>query len=121
MNYIGSKYSLMDFLTETIVTVAGTDTDKIFADLFAGTGVVGKTFKQNGYQVIANDIQHYSYVTNKHFIENVLYCKPLNCDGMTVGEFADMHPRGIYLVRMEQHISCIINNTIYDIFDCRNH
>lgn len=61
----------MDFLTETIVTVAGTDTDKIFADLFAGTGVVGKTFKQNGYQVIANDIQHYSYVTNKHFIENV--------------------------------------------------
>ncbi|MBQ9975663.1 MAG: DNA adenine methylase [Clostridia bacterium] len=71
MNYIGSKYSLMDFLTETIVTVAGTDTDKIFADLFAGTGVVGKTFKQNGYQVIANDIQHYSYVTNKHFIENV--------------------------------------------------
>ena len=71
MNYIGSKYSLIDFLTETIVTVAGTDTDKIFADLFAGTGVVGKTFKQNGYQIIANDIQHYSYVTNKHFIENV--------------------------------------------------
>ena len=57
----------------------------------------------------------------KHFIENVLYCKPLNCDGMSVGEFADMHPRGIYLVRMDQHISCIINNTIYDIFDCRNH
>lgn len=53
MNYIGSKYSLMDFLTETIVTVAGTDTDKIFADLFAGTGVVGKTFKQKGYQVKA--------------------------------------------------------------------
>lgn len=71
MNYIGSKYSLMNFLTETITTVAGSDTNKTFADLFAGTGIVGRTFKQNGYRVIANDIQHYSYVTNKHFIENV--------------------------------------------------
>jgi hypothetical protein len=57
----------------------------------------------------------------KHLIENVLYCKPLDCDGMTVEEFADMHPYGVYLVRMNQHISCIIDNTIYDIFDCREH
>lgn len=71
MNYIGSKYSLMDFLTETITSVVGTDTNKIFADLFAGTGVVGKTFKEKGYRVISNDIQYYSYVLNKHLIENV--------------------------------------------------
>ena len=57
----------------------------------------------------------------KHLIENVLYYKPFNCDGMTVEEFADMHPVGVYLVRMEQHISVIVDNTIYDIFDCRNH
>ena len=57
----------------------------------------------------------------KHLIENVLYYKPLNCDGMTVGEFADMHPQGIYLVRMEQHISIIIDNCVNDIFDCRDH
>lgn len=61
----------MDFLTETISTVAGTETNKVFADLFAGTGVVGKTFKEKGYKVIANDIQYYSYVLNKHLIENV--------------------------------------------------
>ena len=71
MNYIGSKYSLMDFLTETITTVAGTQTNKVFADLFAGTGVVGKTFKEKGYKVISNDIQYYSYVLNKHLIENI--------------------------------------------------
>lgn len=57
----------------------------------------------------------------KHLIENVLYYKPLNCDGMTVGEFADMHPQGTYLVRMEQHISIIIDNCVNDIFDCRDH
>jgi hypothetical protein len=39
---------------------------------------------------------------------------------MTVEEFADMHPIGTYLVRMEQHISIIIDNCIYDIFDCRD-
>ena len=71
MNYIGSKYSLMPFLTETIAAVAGTDTHMSFADLFAGTGVVGKTFKEKGYSVIANDIQYYSYILNKHLIENV--------------------------------------------------
>ena len=56
----------------------------------------------------------------KHLIENVLYYKPLNCDGMTVEEFANLHPMGIYLARMNEHITCIIDNTIYDIFDCRN-
>lgn len=57
----------------------------------------------------------------KHLIENVLYYKPLNCDGMTVEEFADLHPCGIYLVRMNQHISTVIDNCVYDIFDCRKH
>lgn len=56
---------------ETITDVAGTHTEgKVFADLFAGTGVVGRTFKEKGYKVISNDIQYYSYVLNKHFIEN---------------------------------------------------
>lgn len=75
MNYIGSKLSLIDFLVDSIEQVAGKTTG-IFADLFAGTGVVGSTFKRKGYTVIANDIQHYSYVLNKHFIENT---ETINC------------------------------------------
>lgn len=72
MNYIGSKLSLIEFLSNTIETVTGySDGDNyIFADLFAGTGVVGYTFKKKGCSVISNDIQYYSYVLNKHFIEN---------------------------------------------------
>lgn len=73
MNYIGSKYSLMEFLKNTISDVTGYTTGEgiTFADLFAGTGVVGSTYKEMGYNVIANDIQFYSYVLNKHLIENV--------------------------------------------------
>lgn len=72
MNYIGSKYSLLDFLKETISNVTGYEdvNDKVFADLFAGTGIVGATYKKLGYKVISNDIQYYSYVINKHYVEN---------------------------------------------------
>ena len=69
MNYIGSKLSLMDFLTDSIEQVSGLSSG-VFADLFAGTGIVGSVFRKKGFEVIANDIQHYSYVLNKHFIEN---------------------------------------------------
>ncbi len=72
MNYIGSKLSLIDFLQDTIYEVTNykKGDNYVFADLFAGTGIVGATFKENNCKVIANDIQHYSYVLNKHYIEN---------------------------------------------------
>lgn len=72
MNYIGSKYSLLDFIHETIAKVTGyKDGDNYsFADLFAGTGVVGSYYKELGCTVISNDIQYYSYSIIKHYIEN---------------------------------------------------
>lgn len=69
MNYIGSKLSLLGFLEESINKVVDKDCD-IFCDLFAGTGIVGSYFKKRGYKVIANDIQYYSYVLNRHYIGN---------------------------------------------------
>lgn len=56
----------------------------------------------------------------EHLLEDVFKYKPMQCDGLTVEEFADLYPHGIYLVRMDGHISTIIDNTIYDIFDCRD-
>lgn len=73
MNYIGSKYSLLDFLEAAIEEVTGYKDGGgyVFGDLFAGTGIVGQTYKAKGWTVIANDIQYYSYALNKHLIENV--------------------------------------------------
>lgn len=71
MRYIGSKLSLLDFIYESITSVVGNNTNMIFADLFAGTGAVGRYFKQKGYSVISNDLQYYSYIINKHYIENI--------------------------------------------------
>lgn len=55
-----------------------------------------------------------------NFITNVLKYKEVNCHNMTVGEFADRHPFGTYLVRIEGHLSTIINGCVYDIWDCRD-
>lgn len=72
MNYIGSKTRLcQDFIPNTIKSICGKDlSQKVFCDLFAGTGIVGRTFKSSVQKVISNDIEYYSYVLNKNYIGN---------------------------------------------------
>ena len=71
MNYIGSKYKLLGFIKQTIHSVVGQDlSNKVFCDLFAGTGIVGRSFKNEVNQLISNDIEYYSYVLNKNYIGN---------------------------------------------------
>lgn len=71
MNYIGSKHKLSSFLLTSIKEVVGTNLSQlIFCDLFAGTGIVGRNFKPLVKQVIANDIEYYSYVLNRNYIGN---------------------------------------------------
>jgi len=70
MNYIGSKLKLSSFLEAAIRETVGDMQDKVFCDIFAGTGIVGRTFKPLVKTVIANDIEHYSYVLNRNYIGN---------------------------------------------------
>jgi adenine-specific DNA-methyltransferase len=71
VNYIGSKNKLSSFIKKSIQETVEKDiTNLIFCDLFAGTGIVGRTFKPMVKQVIANDIEQYSYVLNKNYIGN---------------------------------------------------
>ncbi|CAM3342980.1 DNA adenine methylase [Aequorivita lipolytica] len=71
MNYIGSKHKLSSFIFETVTEICGNDlSQKIFCDLFAGTGIVGRNFKTHVKQVIANDVEYYSFVLNRNYIGN---------------------------------------------------
>ena len=71
MNYIGSKHKLFSFISETVSEVVGNDlSQKVFCDLFAGTGIVGRNFKTRVKQVIANDVEFYSFVLNRNYIGN---------------------------------------------------
>lgn len=71
MNYIGSKRKLLPWITSTITEMVQEPLEElVFCDLFAGTGVVGRSFKPVVKQVIANDIEYYSYVLLKNYIGN---------------------------------------------------
>lgn len=79
MNYIGSKIRLLPFLEESISSfIDGDLSTKVFCDLFAGTGAVGRHFKTKCMSIIANDLEYYSYVLNRNYVGNV---KPLNLEG----------------------------------------
>ena len=71
MNYIGSKNKLSSFISKTVTKVVGNElSNKVFCDLFAGTGIVGRNFKSNVKQVISNDVEYYSFVLNRNYIGN---------------------------------------------------
>ncbi|MCK9330509.1 MAG: DNA adenine methylase [Candidatus Cloacimonetes bacterium] len=93
MNYIGSKHKLSDFINKTIHSVVGENlSNKVFCDLFAGTGIIGRNFKNKVKKVISNDFEYYSYVLNKNYIENhfpiidkLKYIEKLNNIGLKEG------------------------------------
>ena len=71
MNYIGSKSRLSSWILAEIKSVVGNDlSQKVFCDIFAGTGIISRVFKTKVKKVISNDLEYYSYVLNKHYIEN---------------------------------------------------
>jgi len=71
MNYIGSKHKLSAFIKSAVYSVVGKDlADKVFCDIFAGTGIVGRNFKTEVKKIIANDSEYYSFVLNKNYIGN---------------------------------------------------
>lgn len=70
MNYIGSKNKLSSFVISTIKDAVGQLDDKIFAELFAGTGVISHALKNQVKKIITNDLEYYSYVLAQNYINN---------------------------------------------------
>ena len=66
MNYIGSKYSLIDNITSLIKTHIPIEGSAL--DLFSGTSTVAQAFKSLGFQTYANDWQFYSFVTAHSYL-----------------------------------------------------
>ena len=68
MRFIGSKQSLLGEIDRVLRQVC-TGEEKVFCDLFSGTGVVAEYFKPR-YQILFNDALYFSYVLQKAFLEN---------------------------------------------------
>lgn len=66
MNYIGSKLTLTPWIKDEIYRVCGRDLkDRVFCDIFAGTGTIARAFKSEVKKVIANDFEYYAYALIK--------------------------------------------------------
>jgi adenine-specific DNA-methyltransferase len=69
LNYIGSKFQLLDWLEENIKEKTGWESfkGKIIGDLFAGTGIVSYHFRKHRSITISNDAELYSSVITHAF------------------------------------------------------
>ena len=57
------------------------------------------------------DVEFVEDYLDKRYLRQCHYSK-------TVGEFAEEHNKGKFLITMQGHISCIIDGNILDTFDC---
>lgn len=66
--YLGNKRRLLPLILEALIKTGTIKTKQkhapIFADFFAGSGVVSRLARQQGYRVIANDWEPYSHALN---------------------------------------------------------
>jgi len=73
LNYIGSKFQLLDWITTNMKEKTGWPSfaNKRIGDLFAGTGIVSYHFRKNGARVISNDAELYSSIITHAFTRSV--------------------------------------------------
>ena len=73
LNYIGSKFQLLDWITNIIKEKTGWTSfqDKTIGDMFAGTGIVSYHFRKIMAKVISNDVELYSYIITSAFTTSV--------------------------------------------------
>lgn len=64
--------------------------------------------------IMPDDVIYIDAYLDGHF-EKIYMCKDNR--KLTVGDFVDSHPTGIFLITMNGHITCAIDGVIYDTFD----
>lgn len=70
MRYIGNKTKLLDFIHGEITSTCGDISNLKFCDLFSGSGSVARYFKNYCAEVIANDLERYSYILCQNYVGN---------------------------------------------------
>ncbi len=82
ITYLGNKRALLPFLGRSIEKVRqriGRTTLRL-ADLFSGSGIVSRYFKQYASSLLVNDLESYAYVISRCFLTNKTH---VNWDELT--------------------------------------
>ncbi len=72
ITYLGNKRALLDFITPALEEVQeDLGRDRLYiGDLFSGSGVVSRYFKQYSEHLIVNDLERYCEVLNQCYLHN---------------------------------------------------
>ena len=72
LTYIGNKRSLLKFITKGVQLVQNKlNKDKLnLFDVFSGSGIVARYFKQFSDNLFVNDLEKYSQITNECYLAN---------------------------------------------------
>lgn len=81
LNYIGSKFLLIDWITSSMLEKTGWTSfaNKRIGDMFAGTGIISYHFRKHQAQVVSNDAELYSSIIT-HALTRSVYtdkCKDI--------------------------------------------
>lgn len=72
----------------------------LMGDVISSNGVWGSVLRQHGF--------------TRHVVPN-------SCpDCYSIGEFADDHPEGVYVVGTGNHVVTVVDGVVYDSWDSRN-
>ena len=72
ITYLGNKRSLIDFIENSIIEIKkkiGLN-KVIFFDVFSGSGIISRIMKKHSSILHANDLELYSFITNKCYLSN---------------------------------------------------
>ena len=100
ITYIGNKRRLLDFIESSVLDIRTELGRKLIVlDGFAGSGCVGRLFKQHSTKVVSNDLESYSCIINKTFLKNsdTIDYKELQdiIDELNGNKFTDKYGTGI--------------------------
>lgn len=72
MTYLGNKRKLLYAIEKEIVKIKNELNQERLSmvDLFSGTGIVSRMFKQHAHSLIVNDLELYSKITNQCYLSN---------------------------------------------------
>ena len=106
VNVNPDKQKSSDCVTRAITLVTGLDYPEIRKKLFHVSRLI---------ECSKLDVCCYKFL-----LDNVFSFSREECRGLTVGEFADLHPVGTYLIRVPSHLTAVIDGCVKDIWDCRS-
>lgn len=69
IKYIGSKRSLLSWISDLVERVSARSVVRVVADPFSGSARVSHALKARGFYVISGDVNHYAYVLAKALVE----------------------------------------------------